>query len=102
MKFYNEHKEEIPSDIVHKAEAIGCYSVKYIYKNGKKYRPFPAPNLNITKESRAFRKDTSAEKHKIILGCIDGVEWVVYKSPKGSKNKGLITVEDPSTEKDKY
>ena len=37
MKFYNEHKEEIPSDIVHKAEAIGCYSVKYIYKNGKKY-----------------------------------------------------------------
>lgn len=96
MKFYNEDNEEIPSDIVHKAEAIECYSVKYIYKAGKKYRShLPTPNLNIIKESRPFRTHTSAEKHKKSLGRdADGVEWVVYESPKGSRNKGLSIAEN--------
>lgn len=94
MKFYNEFKEEIPSDIVHNAEDKGCYSVKYIYIKGKKYRSaLPATNLNINKESRPFRNYERARDNEELLGSFEGIEWVVYKSPKDSTKKNIKVVE---------
>lgn len=87
MKFYNEFNEEIPSDIVHKAEAMECYSVKYIYQDDKEYRCFPASNLNVKGESRPFRSDESAKEYKEPVGSFNEVKWVVYSSPTGSRTK---------------
>ncbi|MDP3014218.1 MAG: hypothetical protein Q8M92_08265, partial [Candidatus Subteraquimicrobiales bacterium] len=84
--------EEIPSDIVHKAEAIGCYSVLYIYIAGKNYGK-PKSNLNIKEKPTPFESDDNARLHQRSLDKKDGIEWVVFESPKGSKNKGLTIVD---------